>query len=52
MKRIIVTYDIVDDETGKPISLNNKINQFVTNATILKTINKLGEYAQGIVDAE
>lgn len=50
MKRIAITYDVIDDETGKPIGLNKKANQFITDDAILKLIAKIDNYAQGIIE--
>lgn len=52
MKRIAITYDVIDEETGVPISLNKKINQYVTDDAILKLVAKIDTYAQGIVDSK
>ena len=52
MKRIAITYDVIDEETGVPISLNKKINQYVTDDAILKLVAKIDMYAQGIVDSK
>lgn len=50
MKRIAITYDVIDDETGKPVGLNKKVNQFVTDSEVLELIKQIDNYAQGIID--
>lgn len=52
MKRIAITYDEIDSKTGKPISLNKKVNQYITDEAILEVVAELDTYAQGIVDAQ
>lgn len=50
MKRIAITYDVIDDETGKPTALNKKTNMFITDASVLETIRQIDAFAQGIID--
>ena len=50
MKRIAITYDVIDDNTGIPTALNKKVNQFITDTTVLETIKQIDTFAQGIID--
>ncbi len=52
MKRIAITYDEIDPKTGKPTSLNKKVNQYITDEAILDIVAELDAYVQGIVDAQ
>jgi hypothetical protein len=49
MKRIAITYDVID-ENGKPIKVNAKTNNFITDGQVLSAIAIVEAYAQGIVD--
>lgn len=49
MKRIAITYDVID-EKGKPIKVNAKTNNFVVDSTVLDALAIVESYAQGIVD--
>lgn len=51
MKRIAVTYDVVDD-TGKVINSNLKVNRIITDSEVLKAVRKIEEYAQSVINAE
>lgn len=51
MKRLVVTYDEIDD-TGSVVKSNVKINKIVTDSETLSAINIVETYAQTIVDAE
>lgn len=50
-KRISVTYSEVDDETGKILSDNNRIDRVVTDTTAKGAITSLSNYAQSFVDS-
>ena len=50
MKRIAITYDVIDNETGKPTALNKKVNQFITDSETLEIIRQIDAFAQGIID--
>ena len=52
LKRMAITYDVIDDETGKVTSSNVKANRVVTDAEVLGEIAKIENYAQSIIDAE
>lgn len=52
MKRIAITYDVIDDATGKPTSVNNKINQYVTDSSVLESIKVIDDYAQSVIDEQ
>lgn len=49
MKRLAVTYDELSDDGGI-VSSNNKINRVVTDGGAKSAIQKLTEYAQGIIE--
>lgn len=42
--RVSFTYDEINDETGEPISTNNKKNFFVVDATLRNHIEAIREY--------
>ena len=50
-KRISISYSEVDEETGKIISDNKRIDRVVTDATVRGLIDDLNEYAQSYIDA-
>lgn len=50
--RLSVTYSEVDDQTGKIISDNKRVNRVVTDASAKALGNQLIEYAQSFVDAQ
>lgn len=52
LKRMAITYDVIDEETGKVISSNMKANRVVTDAEVLGEIEKIERFAQSIIDAE
>jgi hypothetical protein len=52
LKRMAITYDVIDEETGKVTSSNVKTNRVVTDAEVLGEIAKIEEFAQMIIDAE
>ena len=52
LKRMAITYDEVDESTGKVINSNAKTNRVVTDDTILESIASIEGFAQGIIDAE
>lgn len=52
LKRLAVTFDEVDEESGKIIKSNAKANRVVTDETILGQIAAIEVYAHGIIDAE
>jgi len=49
--RISITYSEIDDETGKIIADNKRIDRVVTNATARGNCTKVLNYAQEFVDA-
>lgn len=51
MKRIAITYDVINDE-GKVINSNVKVNRIVTDEDSLQAIQTLLSYSQSIVDAQ
>lgn len=52
LKRMAITYDVIDETTGKVTSSNVKANRVVTDAEVLSEITKIEEFAQMIIDAE
>lgn len=51
-KRIAITLDVVDEETGKVTNSNKKTNRLVVDDEVLEAIKVIENYAQGVVDAE
>ena len=51
-KRMSATYSEVDDETGKVISDNKRIDRVMTDATARQTADALTAYAQAFIDAQ
>ena len=51
-KRMSITYSEVDEQTGKVVSDNNRIDRVVTDKDAKANANALEEYAQTFVDAE
>lgn len=49
-KRITITYSEIDDQTGKIISDNKRIDRVVTDQTAITHANAIAEYAQQFVD--
>lgn len=49
-KRITITYSEIDDQTGKIISDNKRIDRVVTDSDALVHANAIAEYAQQFVD--
>ena len=52
LKRMAITYDEIDEETGKVTSPNVKANRVVTDAEVLGEIAKIEQFARSIIDAE
>ena len=52
LKRMAITYDVIDEATGKVIEPNVKTNRVVTDADVLAEIAKIEQFAQSIVEAE
>ena len=50
--RISVTYSEIDDNTGRVISDNKRIDRVVTDSETRNTISDLMDYAQDFVDAQ
>lgn len=51
-KRMSITYSEVDEETGKVISDNKRIDRVVTDKDAKAHANALEEYAQTFVEGE
>jgi hypothetical protein len=52
MKRIAITYDVVDDTTGKVVNSNIKVNRIVTDSSVLEHIAYLDSYCKEVVVEE
>lgn len=50
--RLSVTYSEVDDQTGKILADNKRVNRVVTDAEAKAIGNQLLEYAQSFVNAQ
>ncbi len=50
--RLSVTYSEVDDQTGKIIADNKRVNRVVTDASAKAICTQLLEYAQSFVDTQ
>lgn len=51
-KRIAITYDVINDETGVVMEQNKKINRIITVDSAKESVKALEKYAQDIIDAE
>lgn len=49
-KRMSVTYSEVDDETGRIISDNKRVDRVVTDQSAISEINDVMEYAQTFIE--
>ena len=49
-KRMSVTYSEVDDETGRIISDNKRVDRVVTYQAAISEINDVMEYAQTFIE--
>lgn len=52
MKRIAITYDDIDDTTGKIINPNVKVNRIINSSDANFAVSTIESYAQTIVDSE
>lgn len=52
LKRVAITYDEIDESTGKIVKGNVKINRVVTDEAILASIKTIEDYSYEIVSAE
>lgn len=52
LKRMAITYDVIDETTGKVTASNVKANRVVTDAEVLGEIAKIEKLAQTVIDAE
>lgn len=52
LKRMAITYDVIDETTGKVTASNVKANRVVTDAAVLGEIAKIEEFAQTVIEAE
>ena len=52
LKRIAVTYDEIDETTGKIVNSNVKANRVVTDGIVLESIATIEGFVQEIIDAE
>lgn len=51
-KRMSITYSEIDDETGKVISDNKRIDRVITDKSARDVADELAAYAQAFIDAE
>ena len=51
-KRIAITYDVINDNTGVVIEQNKKINRIITTDSAKESVKILEDYAQDIIDSE
>lgn len=49
MKRIAVTYDVIEESTGKVTNSNVKINRIVTDEKALECIAYLDNYCHEVI---
>lgn len=52
LKRMAITYDVIDETTGKVTASNVKTNRVVTDEEVLGEIAKIEKLAQTVIDAE
>ena len=50
MKRIAITYDVINEETGKPVQANVKTSAMVVDKEVLAAIGVIDAYAQKTID--
>lgn len=50
MRRIAITYDVIDAATGKPLKVNVRANNFIVGEEVLEAISVIDKFAQSIVD--
>lgn len=49
MKRIAITYDVIDETTGKVTNSNVKVNRIVTDELALEYIAYLDSYCKEVI---
>lgn len=49
MKRIAITYDVIDETTGKVTNSNVKVNRIVTDEKALEGIAYLDNYCKEVI---
>ncbi len=52
MKRVAVTFDVVDEVTGKPVEVNVKANNFITDKATLDAVSIVEEYVRNVINAK
>ena len=45
------TYDVVDDASGKPVKMNVKTSNFITDNDVLSAVSTIEYYSQSVVDS-
>lgn len=50
MKRLSISYDQVDEETGKVINSNARMNRIIAEEEVINAVNVIEAFAQKIVD--
>jgi hypothetical protein len=49
--RVSFTYDEIDD-TGKTLSVNNRLSRVVTDDSVVSAINVLNKYVLSVIEGE
>lgn len=49
MKRIAITYDVIN-EFGKPVKMNAKTSNFITDVDVLNAVSVLEQYTLSVVN--
>lgn len=52
LKRMAITYDEIETETGKVINSNVKMNRVITDESILEALNTVEDHAYSLLTAE
>ena len=50
MRRIAITYDVIDDTSGKPVKVNAKANNFIVDENVKAALSTVDAYVQNIVE--
>ena len=50
-KRMSISYSEVDEETGKIISDNKRVDRVVTDSAVKRIIDDLNDFAQSYIDS-
>lgn len=52
LKRMAITYDEIEESSGKVVNSNVKMNRVITDETVLASIKVVEEYAYSILATE